>query len=289
MTARLRSEAPAERQHDLLSGAAGGIVASLALEAALGDKRLLEPATRLAVQLQLGARKRAGRAGLSWPSHGFRTYGDLTGFSHGAAGIGYALLELWKRLGESEWRGIAEGAFEYEAARYEPEVQNWPDLREPAMPQSVGRPVRSCATAWCHGAPGIALSRLRAFELTGEPVRYEEARVGIGTTSRAVAADLDGATPVFALCHGITGNTEVLLEGNLTHDGLPQEHFAVAKAAVRQVASRALRPQLTGAAEGRALGLMLGLAGTGYFLLRRINPGVPSVLLIQPEQWRQLT
>jgi lantibiotic modifying enzyme len=39
---------------------------------------------------------------------------DLTGFSHGAAGIALSLLELWGITKEARFREVAEAGFSYE-------------------------------------------------------------------------------------------------------------------------------------------------------------------------------
>ena len=53
----------------------------------------------------------------------------LTGFSHGAAGIAYALLKLHEATGESSFREAALEAEAYETSVFLPEVSNWPDFR----------------------------------------------------------------------------------------------------------------------------------------------------------------
>ena len=53
----------------------------------------------------------------------------LTGFSHGAAGIAYALLKLYEATGESSFREAALEAEAFESSVFMPEVSNWPDFR----------------------------------------------------------------------------------------------------------------------------------------------------------------
>src|SRR5262249_54980250 len=53
-------------------------------------------------------------AGWSWGEFGMpgvKQKGNLLGFSHGAGGIGWALLELQHATGEARFREAAEGAF----------------------------------------------------------------------------------------------------------------------------------------------------------------------------------
>ena len=61
-----------------------------------------------------------------WP---FPSRGPLTGYSHGAAGIALALLELAARTGAEGFRSAARGAIDYERSLFSSEAGNWPDLR----------------------------------------------------------------------------------------------------------------------------------------------------------------
>jgi lantibiotic modifying enzyme len=56
------------------------------------------------------------------------------------------------------------------------------------------RPGWPAALAWCHGAPGGALARLRAWALTGDPHHRQEAVAALHTTARALAAQRTAAT-----------------------------------------------------------------------------------------------
>lgn len=130
------------------------------------------------------------------------------------------------------------------------------------------------SAAWCHGAPGIALSRLRAMQLAPTPEIASELHAALETTRRATAAMLDAPGTSFCLCHGVTGNAEVL---NLCGDG-------TAPALIWRVATHCRR---TAAAEtapspDAAPGLMLGRSGIGLFYLRLFDPSVPSALLPYP-------
>ena len=66
-------------------------------------------------------------------------------------------------------------------------------------------------TFWCHGTPGIALARLRAYEMTGDE-RYEaDAIAALKTTQGSIESALDSWAGNFSLCHGLAGNAEVLI------------------------------------------------------------------------------
>ena len=78
---------------DLLAGQAGAILGLLWLWRRLGDDSLLEWAIRLGEAL-IAAGKRDRTGGLSWRGRHEPGRRALTGYSHGAAGAGVALLEL---------------------------------------------------------------------------------------------------------------------------------------------------------------------------------------------------
>jgi lantibiotic modifying enzyme len=228
-------------------------------------------------------------AGYSWRSPDFPNQRNLTGFSHGTAGAGYALLELFEATDDSKYLIAAEQAFRYERHWFDVAARNWPDLREePAKGSRVRRPL-SFTTSWCHGAPGIALSRLRAYELCNREEYRAEALTAIKTTREAVMVSLRSGVGNFSLCHGLTGNAEVLLHGCrvLGQKGVDESALALAVAdlGIDTYADRGLSwPCGTGS--GETPNLMLGLAGIGHIYLRLHSSETPSVLVLQREAFR---
>ena len=266
---------------DLLSGSAGAIIALLKLSEMLGDPALLDLALRLGDRLLASADK--DRSGYSWKSLGFSNQRNLTGFSHGAAGIGYALIELFRATAESRFRYAAELAFGYERHWFDAEAGNWPDFRKSPGPRPLGRLPSRFAAYWCHGAPGIALSRLRAFEVLRDERCKEEALAALRTTGEMVGASLGSNAGNYSLCHGLTGNCEVLRYGRIAFgqelaafDSLPPK---VATAGI-DMYGRTGRPWPCGAGGGETPSLMLGLAGIGHFYLRLHGAAATPVLML---------
>ena len=200
-----------------------------------------------------------------------------------------ALLELYRETGNHTYFTGAMSGFNFERQHFSPQFQNWPDLREqpatgPSGPLTYGE-------AWCHGAPGIALSRLRAWQLTGDNSFRQEAEIALNTTHRGIHALVTSpaAQPSFSLCHGLAGNADIVLEGSrLLHSDLYRQ---VAEAAGNYGVVRYHRTGLhwpsgvndpSGATPGlgETPGLMLGLAGTGYFYLRLAFPEKVGSLLL---------
>jgi lantibiotic biosynthesis protein len=260
---------------DVIGGAAGSIAGLLALD----PERYLGEAKRHG-DFILAQANRDGDA-LSWttmPPMGSGPQQDLAGYSHGAAGIAVALLELHARTGEAKYRDGAEGGFAYERRHYSPEQQNWPDFRSFATPapQQPGY-----SLAWCHGAPGIALSRIRAFELTQDARYRVEAEAALGGTYRGLAAPAAGEN--YSLCHGLGGNAEPFLVAADVF-GDPRYRSAAESAGDRGIHAVHLprNPWPCGVLQGgESPTLMLGLAGIGHYYLRLYDSrAVASILLV---------
>lgn len=206
----------------------------------------------------------------------------LTGYSHGNAGIALALLELYQVTQNNKWLQTAMLGFQYERQLFDAQHQNWPDLRQ--MPGAPATTSYTCQEAWCHGAPGIALSRLRAWQITGDTNFLNEARTALHTTYLGLYRSQTN----YSLCHGIAGNADVLLTAGL----LLQDNTLVfaAREAGRIGLEKYAATGLdwpTGVSDPNGApgtsanpSLLLGLAGTGYFYLRLYNPfQVPTVLM----------
>jgi lantibiotic modifying enzyme len=210
---RTRREKPEQYEFDLIYGNAGAIVALLVLRDILGDTSLLDFAVQLGDEL-LHTANRSER-GCSWRSLAFPAQHNLTGLSHGAAGAAYALLELFHETGNTTYRSVAEAAFDYERHWFDADAANWPDFREDPFAGKQRKSRRSFpfATFWCHGAPGIALSRLRAYTILHEERYKAEALIALQTTQKSIETVLYTGMDNFSLCHGLAGNADILLEG----------------------------------------------------------------------------
>ncbi len=264
---------------DLLAGVAGIIGPLLVLHAKYRRDWMHERALR-AGDVLLG-RARTSPQGVSWNVLDEQwTTADLTGYSHGTAGIALALFELAHATGEQRFVAAVEGALQYERACFSPQQQNWPDFRRTSAgsASSVGY-----SLGWCHGAPGIGLSRLRLYKLAPRPDLFEDAAAALRGTYTPLATLTP--TAMFALCHGAAGNAELFLEAGAVFGD--SGYTDIAEAIGRQGIERydePRRPWPSGVtAGGQTPGLMLGLAGIGYFYLRLLAyADVPSVLVVAP-------
>jgi lantibiotic modifying enzyme len=265
---------------DIMSGSAGIIPFLLEQHRRHGLPLTLDAAVRHGERLLATAN--ASDHGLSWTTmpqaEGFATR-DLNGLSHGAGGIAVALLELAAATGDAKFAEAAERGIAYEQHWFSPRHRNWPDFRE--LPLDAPETQWGYSATWCHGAPGIALARLRAWELTKRPEYREQAEIALQTTAGTIQTATPGAES-WCLCHGTAGNAEVLLvAAERLGDASWRER--VAAAAARGVATYEngglpWPPGVTGGVDNPSL--MLGSAGTGWFFLRLASPAtIPSVLL----------
>ncbi len=266
---------------DVMSGYAGAVPVLLGLSRRYARPAWVELALRWGDQLERTAAKSA--EGWSWKTIELpgRTAGkNLTGFSHGTAGIGWAFCELFGATGELRFRNAADEAFRYELTHYSAENQNWPDFRDFLRPPG-SEAAPAFGMAWCHGAPGIGLSRLRALQLTASPQARLEAEIAVQTTKRTLESR-DAAKAGFSLCHGCAGNADVLLEADrdLGIPGLRKLAEAIGYEGFERFESQRLPWPCGLPGAGETTSLMLGTAGIGYFYLRLANPKTPTLLML---------
>src|ERR1017187_6467591 len=116
-----------DERFDVIGGAAGCIASLLALYRCVPSDHTLAAAVRCGDHLLAHALPM--QHGLGWLAKGMASQ-PLAGFSHGAAGIAWALLELAGVTGEERFRSTALAAIEYERSLFSLAEGNWPDLRE---------------------------------------------------------------------------------------------------------------------------------------------------------------
>ncbi len=262
---------------DVIGGGAGAIPALLAM----AETPRLEHCRDLAITLgEELCRAEVWRADV--PSAG----GDSasaqplpSGLSHGASGIGLALLEVYAATGRPEFREAARRAFEFEDTLFDRSRGNWADRKR-------GSGVMRFESAWCNGAPGISLARLRAAAL--DPDRSEDylamARVGIATTRELLATKRASPRCDVTPCHGLGGLIEILdIAGRILDDPSHRDQaLASADALIDRHSGSDDWPSGLYSG-GPNPSLMLGTAGIGYTLLRLHDPkGLPSILWLLP-------
>jgi lantibiotic modifying enzyme len=120
------------------------------------------------------------------------------------------------------------------------------------------------------------------LELLKTPLYLAEGGTAIETTLDSVERDVCAPDANLSLCHGLAGNAEILAQASLllgpTWAEAGRARSAV-QAAGRCICAHYIR-MMPQSFEAQGPGLMIGLAGIGYFCLRLAEPFLPSVLLL---------
>ena len=264
---------------DVIGGSAGCIAALLSLDAVAPSQSTL--ATAIQCGDHIIAHARPQNAGIGWSTMLQET--PLTGFAHGNAGIALSLLRLFAVSGEERFRQTALAAMEYERSLFSLERRNWPDLRSAfsssatSNQQTGQQESNSYMVAWCHGAAGIGLARLASLEYIDDAALHAEIDAAL-QTSLAHGFGLN-----HCLCHGDMGNLEFVLSATRLLS-LHQYDEQVQRLTSMLLDSIERHGWVTGVPLGvETPGLMIGIAGIGYALLRlACAERIPSILLLAP-------
>ena len=246
----------ADGRFDLMSGAAGCLVALRALYATVPHPWILKKIRACAAHL-LNARKPAPSGLQSWPTLEGRF---LNGFAHGSFGIAYALSQAYQLSGDESFGQVA-----LEVYRTSP--------AEPADVETHDPVDHHEGLTWCQGDVGISLSKLADADL--------------GMTSFGsqdfTALEAMATKPLGHLdfpCCGNLGRVELLLTAaqNLSRPDL----LSAARNLSRRIIDRAVLQKRWGLgprSSAHAPSFHQGLAGIGYMLLRTERPELPAVLI----------
>ncbi len=243
----LQKRYPLDREFDLLSGNAGAVVVLARLYEVFHEEEWLRLAEEIGEFLWKKAQKQ--ETGYGWCGESAKR--ALAGMAHGNSGFIMAYAALLKHTHDKKYQEIIRELLKFEDSLYSLTVGNWRDLRNTR--QEV------YANAWCHGAVGILLSRLRLYGLE----EYKE--------NRRVLADIENAARyLFAhaernglcICHGMAGNYRSMT--------IYEKYFSLTeeqKASKQQVRQRLLEILAGGTKvlpqDKYKPGLMMGMAGIG--------------------------
>ncbi|WP_028778764.1 type 2 lanthipeptide synthetase LanM family protein [Shimazuella kribbensis] len=192
----------------------------------------------------------------------------LTGMAHGASGFSLGLRELYKWTGDNRFKSAALQSLKYERSQFSSIKQNWIDLR--------GNKKVNYAVQWCTGAAGIGVSRSKMISIWKDRVLLEELKIAVKTTLA------NGFGYDHSLCHGDMGNLDfLLLASEFLEDSYTKEQIENMKSYVGD--SLKQHGWLCGTPQHvKTPGLMVGLSGIGYGILRLLSPeSVPCVLVLE--------
>lgn len=253
-----------DKLFDVVGGSAGSLGVLLSMEQTvpgIDNRELFNMITTTYRHIAKSGRK--SPLGVSW-GMGNMAY---SGFAHGNAGIAAYLAKYYARTGDKSALSSIEEALKLERALYSPEHKNWfPSLAKDRI-----------SHGWCHGAPGILLSKLIIAQYDcGDDFLKQELNVALETT---VAKSFGYNT---SLCHGDLGNLAILNYAAkiLKDDNLGNLCTETFQNLFENVLLHRWNQGLFRGTE--SMGLMVGLAGIGYALLRQCEPDfVPEVLILE--------
>jgi len=251
---------------DLLYGAAGAAVTLARLAVTTGERAYFDQANAMGGLLVRLAQPAPGGTGCYWevrstdPSVPARPY---LGLAHGAAGIGYALIELFRATGNAAYLQTARATAEMLLAQAVPHSDGgwrWSRSlrdREPEL------------QAQCHGAVGIGQFFLRLDRVAPNDRYRETAGQAAITTAGLLDTEMHSG-----VCHGLAGHGSFLLD---CYQALGDEHYLHEAQRAGQLLAGFQVPEQPGVYRSGESGvcspdLMLGYAGVAGFFLRLSEP-----------------
>ncbi|XP_057953029.1 lanC-like protein GCL2 [Malania oleifera] len=255
---------PEDLPDELLYGRAGFLWACSFLNKHIGNGTISSFRTRMIVDeiIENGRRLASKRRSpLMYEWHGKKYWGA----AHGLTGIMHVLMDMELRADELE---DVKGTLRYMMKNRFPSA-NYPSSEESQSDRLVH---------WCHGAPGVALTLVKAAEVFGRE-EFLQAALDAGEVvwNR-------GLLKRVGVCHGISGNTYVFLAlHRLTGN---EEFMYKAKAFACFLLDRAQKLISEGKMHGgdRPYSLFEGIGGMAYLFLDMIQPsqaGFPAYELVR--------
>lgn len=258
-----------DTKYDIMYGNAGAILSLTGMYELTSDKEYLDAAFR-AGELLVEAQKEDG----GWQSNPDMC--SLAGMSHGAAGMVYALAKLWKYKRDDTILYAIKRGLEFENSLFVQGYANWKDERY-YKGEKISES-NNYTAAWCHGAPGILLSRIRIQNLMdGEIVD-----IAVKDIKHSIATVHDSCMGVNnCLCHGNMGNSEIVQEYCKVFPD--QEMKAASELTRRNLIEKISQDENLGIKPFygfQSLGFMNGLAGIGYSIMRELDKELPCIMAL---------
>jgi lantibiotic modifying enzyme len=274
--------------NDIIFGNAGTALFLLDLGLATKDKRFLDAAKKaghglLAEAARVPSTANADQKLPTWPMTMGRMQMHMPNFSHGTAGVAYALARIGAHTGDA---ALVQGAKDGAQWMIEHAVADGDGLKWPASDKGP----EVFMGGWCHGPAGTGRLFLLLHSITGE-ARYREiaekgANFVVQYAANAEKAGTDGQKPYVppSYCCGVAGVVEFFCD--LHRVTKNDAHAAFAKKAADYLVDVAIQdgngrkwkngqtaPGGPVAADAKScnVDLMIGAAGEALALLRVIT------------------
>ncbi|MFT4062327.1 MAG: lanthionine synthetase LanC family protein [Edaphocola sp.] len=218
----------------------------------------------------------------SWPFNSIVGSESLNGFAHGTSGIIPVLCNLINENIEVDTSAdLFTKALNFDRTFYDHnkkcfcDGRYWPNEKFDSL-------------VWCHGSPGIALSRLLMLKnnRVSIPVpisEIEDEISEIGEKMYKESLEING----MSLCHGTLSNAEILRAiGYYTNNDL---FINKANLYIEEICEQILEDDnlLFGGKNIMNYGLFSGISGIGYQMLRFFNwSKTPSILVLEPSTFK---
>ena len=244
---------------DVISGTAGALIVLIRYYELTRDYKILELAKNCG-ELLVNKSTQVSTQEVGWITIDKK---PLSSFSHGNAGIIFALQLLNRYINSEKIKEVINKGLRYETNN---KYQNgWRDLR-------VTMPDTDSAT-WCHGSAGILLSRLE-LQYSNDEYVINQSKIDINHALSIIKKC--GFGKELNLCHGDIGNALILLKyaqhtkGEKWKEMIEQYFLKVIPPFILQLPDTA-----------QPLGLMTGMAGIIYGFLMLDNPNLPNILTLE--------
>lgn len=194
----------------------------------------------------------------------------LGGFAHGSSSIAVALLYLYRATKDAQYLSWFNKTLEHDRSFFSPEIKGWRDGRD--IDAGDGG-------SWCHGAAGIALSRLLLISHNhNDEFLATELDIAKGLIQNRLGGNL-------SICHGTIGNLEILnallcLSDKSRHQLHPfvQEWLS----SIVDYINNGTELICGDDNKDSQLGMFMGMAGIGYQLLRFLDwEKLPSIMALE--------
>lgn len=179
-----------------------------------------------------------------------------TGFAHGTSGISATLGRFYRLTKNENTIPLIQRLLEYDRSMYDPEIGNW----------YITPTKDKVSYGWCHGAPGILLSRILIKEYGYNDDKFDiEIKNALNQTIKYGFGNND------TFCHGDIGNLAIVkyVAKSLKDEKLENNCRYTFSKLVDYYISKSWNKPLFGNAE--MYSLMVGMSGLGYSLLLNMD------------------
>ncbi|QHZ48132.1 type 2 lanthipeptide synthetase LanM family protein [Bacillus sp. NSP9.1] len=253
-------------REDIISGVSGAISVVLSLYKNIDKKDrqeiLLETLRRLYKRFIAILELKGTKDKIDWSkiSEGY------TGFAHGSSGISATMMQLYPIIQDAFILKLVASALEFERGLYSKKDKNW----------HIQIGDEGFSNGWCHGAPGILLNRI-LLKANGYDDKFIDIEI-----ERAIETTIEkGFGNNSTLCHGDLGSLLILdYTADIMNDlslkkYCKNTYLKIYEDTIKQVILNKNHP------DNHLFGLMIGLTGYGYIMLKNLNPNLNNILWLE--------